>query len=84
MTLGAREVAFMAFEATRNSPRRSVLWIVTSPRGIVIWDLLAPGEEPTQSRSLWTRCGDLSGVEQVSTIVLRLESIVGASRSLPA
>ncbi len=84
MTLGAREVAFMAFEATRSKPRRSVLWIVTSPRGIVIWDLLAPGQEPGQSRPLWTHCGDLSGIQQVSTVVTRLESIVGAARSLPA
>ena len=84
MTLGAREVAFLAFEATRSNPRRSVLWIVTSPRGIVIWDLLAPGQEPAQNRSLWTHCGDLSGLQQVSTLVGRLESIVGSAASLPA
>ncbi len=84
MTLGAREVAFMAFEATRNKPQRSVLWILTSPRGIVMWDLLPPGEVPEKKRELWTHCGCLASVEHVTTVVTRLEALVAVARSLPA
>lgn len=67
-------------EALRENPERCVLWVIEGSEGVLMWDLLKPGDAPQWTKGQWTFCGLVHPQDDPARITALIDTAIAKGR----